>query len=397
MGKSMFHLDRQLTLLLGILLPLAFACSQSPAEGTSAARIIVEETPPNYVRLTEEEMATSNLAVAPAIRGEFRRFRNFQGIVGANEHALAEVTTVVRGRVMAVHADLGQEVKTGQLLAVLSSSDLGTAQSTYLKTNANLHVAQHAATRATRLLAGNGIGIGENQRRQGEMIRLRAENREARDHLRLLGMSREEVNRLNREHTLHSYVSIEAPFNGRVIARNLTRGEVVETTAKLFVVADLSEVWVTANIPESDIPFIGHNPAKPQFVEVRVLAYPNQVFQGSITYVGDILDQVTRTMRLRIELPNPHRLLKPQMYAAIRVYSEPEPDVLMVVERAVQRVGNRTFIFVQRQAGLFEARDVKLGDSNGQRIKALEGLQEGEQVVEDGAFVLRSELLGKQM
>ena len=85
------------------------------------------------------------------------------------------------------------------------------------------------------------------------------------------------------------------------------------------------------------------------------------------------------------------------MYAAIRVYSEPEPDVLMVVERAVQRVGNRTFIFVQRQAGLFEARDVKLGDSNGQRIKALEGLQEGEQVVEDGAFVLRSELLGKQM
>ena len=229
------------------------------------------------------------------------------------------------------------------------------------------------------------------------MIGFRAENREARDHLRLLGMSREEVNRLNREHTLHSYVSIEAPFNGRVIARNLTRGEVVETTAKLFVVADLSEVWVTANIPESDIPFIGHDPAKPQFVEVRVLAYPNQVFQGSITYVGDILDQVTRTMRLRIELPNPHRLLKPQMYAAIRVYSEPEPDVLMVVERAVQRVGNRTFIFVQRQAGLFEARDVKLGDSNGQRIKALEGLQEGEQVVEDGAFVLRSELLGKQM
>ena len=393
----MFHLDRRLTLLHGILLPLAFACSQSPAEGTSAARIIVQETPPNYVRLTQEEMATSNLAVAPAIRGEFRRFRNFQGIVGANEHALAEVTTVVRGRVVAVHADLGQEVKTGQLLAVLSSSDLGTAQSSYLKASANLHVAQHAATRATRLLAENGIGIGEDQRRQGEMIGFRAENREARDHLRLLGMSREEVNRLNREHTLHSYVSIEAPFNGRVIARNLTRGEVVETTAKLFVVADLSEVWVTADIPESDIPFIGHDPAKPQFVEVRVLAYPHEVFQGRITYVGDILDQVTRTMRLRIELPNPHRLLKPQMYAAIRVYSEPEPDVLMVVERAVQRVGNRTFIFVQRQAGLFEARDVKLGDSNGQRIKALEGLQEGEQVVEDGAFVLRSELLGKQM
>ena len=85
------------------------------------------------------------------------------------------------------------------------------------------------------------------------------------------------------------------------------------------------------------------------------------------------------------------------MYAAIRVYSEPEPAVLMVGERAVQREGDRTFVFVQRQVGLFEARDVKLGDSNGEQIKALQGLQEGEQVVEEGAFVLKSELLEKQM
>jgi cobalt-zinc-cadmium efflux system membrane fusion protein len=353
----------------------------------------VKETRPNHVRLTQEEMASLTLTVVPVIRGEFRRFRDFQGIVEANEHALANITTVVRGRVVAVYADLGQEVKKGQLLAVLSSSDLGTAQSTYLKASAKLHVAQHAATRATRLLAENGIGIGEDQRRQGEMIGLRAENREARDHLRLLGMSREEVTRLNREQTVHSYVSIEAPFNSRVIARNLTIGEVVETMEKLFVLADLSEVWVTANIPEKDIAYIYHDHAKLQLVEVRVLAYPHEVFQGRITYVGDALDRVTRTMRLRIELPNAHRLLKPQMYAAIRVYSEPEPDVLMVGERAVQRMGNRTVVFVQRQVGLFEARDVKLGDSNGQQIKALEGLREGEQVVEEGAFVLKSELL----
>jgi cobalt-zinc-cadmium efflux system membrane fusion protein len=393
----MIRLDRRFTLLLGIVLLFAIACSQSPAEGTSGARMIVTETRHNHVRLTQEEMAGLTLTVVPAIRGEFRRFRDFQGIVEANEHALAEITTVVRGRVVAVYVDLGQEVTTGQLLAVVSSSDLGTAQSTYLKANAKLDVAQHAATRAKILLAENGIGIGEDQRRQGEMIGLRAENREARDHLRLLGMNREEVNRLDREHTLLSYVSIEAPFNGRVIARNLTKGEVVETTETLFVVADLSEVWVTADIPEKDIPFIYHGHAKPQFVEIRVLAYPNEVFQGSITYVGDVLDHVTRTMRLRIELPNAHRLLKPQMYAAVRIHSEPEADVLMIGERAVQRVRNRTFVFVQRQAGLFEARDVKLGDSNGRQIQALEGLQEGEQVVEDGAFVLKSELLGNQM
>ena len=397
MGEFMLHLGRWLKLSLGIVLPLALACSQTPAEGTSTERRIVKETRPNHVRLTQEEMAAVTLTVAPAVRGKFRRFRDFQGTVEANENALADITTLVRGRVVAVYADLGQEVKTGQVLAVLSSSDLGRAQSTYLKVNAKLHVAQRAATRAKRLLAENGIGIGEDQRRQGEMIGLRAENREARDHLRLLGMNREEVNRLDRGQALHSYVSIEAPFDSRVIARHLTKGAVVETMEKLFVVADLSDVWVTADIPERDIPFIYHDHAKPQFVEVRVLAYPKEVFEGRITYVGDVLDRVTRMMRLRIELPNAHRLLKPQMYAAIRVYSEPEPDVLMVGERAVQRVGHRTFVFVQRQAGLFEARDVKLGDSNGQQIKSLEGLQEGEQVVEEGAFVLKSELLEKQM
>lgn len=393
----MFHPNCRPTLWLGIMLPLMISCSQSPVEVTSAAEMIETEIRPNYVRLDQEEMAGVTLTVAPAIRGEFRRFRDFQGIVEANEHAVADITTVVRGRVAAVYVDLGQEVTTGQVLAVLSSSDLGTAQSTYLKASAKLHVARHAAIRAKGLLAENGIGIGEDQRRQGEMIGLRAENREARDHLRLLGMNREEIKRLDREHTLHSRVSIEAPFNSRVIARNLTTGEIVETAKILFVVADLSEVWVTAEIPEKDIPFIYHGHAKPQLVEVRVLAYAKEVFQGSITYVGDVLDHVTRTMRLRIELPNAHRLLKPQMYAAIRVYSEPEPDVLMIGERAVQRVRDRTFVFVQRQAGLFEARDVRLGGSNGRQIQVLEGLQEGEQVVEEGAFVLKSELLEKHM
>ena len=91
-------------------------CSQSPAEGTSAVEMIVKETRHTHVRLTQEEMATLTLTVVPVIRGEFRRFRDFQGIVGANEHALAEITPVVRGRAVAVYADVGQEVKTGQLL-----------------------------------------------------------------------------------------------------------------------------------------------------------------------------------------------------------------------------------------------------------------------------------------
>ncbi len=237
----MLHLNRGFTLLLSMVLPLTISCSRSPAEGTGAAGMIAPESRRNYVRLTQEEVSSVTLSLVPALRKEFREFRDFQGIVEANEHAAANITTVVRGRVLAVYVDLGQDVTTGQVLSILSSSDLGTAQSTYLKARAKLHVAQHAAARAKQLLAENVIGLGEDQRRQGEMIGLRAENREARDHLRLLGMNPKDVDRLDREQTLQSRVSIEAPFNSRVIARNLTQGEVVETTEALFVVADLSE------------------------------------------------------------------------------------------------------------------------------------------------------------
>lgn len=102
-------------------------------------------------------------------------------------------------------------------------------------------------------------------------------------------------------------------------------------------------------------------------------------------------------MRLRLELPNPERKLKPAMYATVRVYSEPEPNVLLIPEAAVQRDRDRQFVFVQREPTVFEARDVKLGSSNGQDVKVQDGLLEGETIVTNGAFVLKSELLGEQI
>jgi membrane fusion protein, heavy metal efflux system len=272
------------------------------------------------------------------------------------------------------------------------------AQSAYLKATAKLNVADRAFRRAELLLKEKVIGLAESQRREGEMLSLRAERQEARDRLLLLGLTDEDLRNLDRNHTIRSHVPVLAPFDGRVIARNLTKGEVVETTEKLFVVADLSDVWVTAVIPEKDIPYIRPDlTGAGQSVEVHVAAYPDQIFQGRITYVGDVLDPATRTMRLRLELPNPERKLKPAMYASVRVYSEPEPNVLLIPEGAVQRDRDRHFVFVQRDQAVFEVRDVKLGSSNGRDIKVLDGLLEGESIVTKGSFVLKSELLREQI
>ena len=181
---------------------------------------------------------------------------------------------------------------------------------------------------------------------------------------------------------------LRAPFDGRVITRDITRGEVVETDQKLFTVANLNDMWVIGNVPEKDVQFI----RKDQQVKVVLAAYPHALFTGIITYIGDVLDPATRTMSLRVTVPNPDRLLKPEMFAIVSVMSPSSPDALSVPLAAVQDGPTGKMVFVQQEAGEFAARTVKLGDEDGDVVRVLEGVKAGEQVVTKGSFVLKSEM-----
>lgn len=383
-----------LSLILGMLVS-ASGCDNLPNDSVMA-KPTATDSAPGIVTLTAEESSRIGVVVQPATRSDFRTYREFPAILQPNERAMADITTLVRGRVVDVYADLGQQVKADALLAILYSSELGLAQSAYLKARAKLHVAEKAYARANFLLQEKVIGEAEAQRRQADLLSMQADAHEARDRLKLLGMSEDEFRRLDKSRDIRSHVPIVAPFAGRIIGRNLTRGEVVETTEKLFVVADLSEVWVRANIPEKDIPFVhAVHASGGRQAEVHINAYPRETFKGTITYVGDVLDPATRTMQLRLELPNPEGRLKPEMFATIRLFSESQPDRLTVPETALQRDQNRTFVFVQRNAGEYEVREVQPGESNGTLITILDGVIEGEPVVTHGAFILKSELLKK--
>jgi cobalt-zinc-cadmium efflux system membrane fusion protein len=378
----------------GMLLLASFmGCDRAPAPAEERGS---KQSPSEagLVRLPPDEVIRSGVTVEPVGRTAFRTYRTFPGVVRPNENALANITTLVRGRVAEVHADLGQMVKANQLLAVLHSGDLGLAQSAYLKARARRHVAEQAYQRAQFLYQEKVIGQAEAQRREGEMISIRAEAQEALEGLRLLGMDDKQIRSLERTQTIRSQISIVAPFAGRVIARDLTKGELVETTQKLFVVADLSTVWVVANVSEKDVSYVQRATTVPnQPVEVFVTAYPDDVFQGTVAYVGDVLDTATRTMQVRLVLENSKGHLKPEMFATIRVSSEPASDVLVVPEAAVQHDRDRSFVFVQKEPGVFEARTIKVGGKNGTFAEILEGMQEGESVVKEGAFTLKSELL----
>jgi len=381
-------------LLFGLMV-LESGCDGTPSDVVASKSSVAVSTP-GRIALSAEESSRVGLVVQPVARSDFRTHRDFPAIVQPNQRNMAEITALVRGRVVEVYGELGQEVKANAPLAILYSSELGLAQSAYLKAKAKLHVAEQAFNRAQFLLQEQVIGEAELQRRQAELLSNQAEANESHDRLKLLGMNDEEFRRLESSRKIRSVVPIVAPFAGRIIGRKLTRGEVVETTENLFVIADLSEVWVLANIPEKDISFVHsiHASGGSQ-AEVRINAYPKEVFKGTIAYVGDVLDPVTRTMQIRLELPNLDGRLKPEMFATIRLFSETQTDRLAVPEAALQRDQGRTYVFVQRSANEYELRDVHVGDSNGTLISILDGLNEGEPVVTHGAFVLKSEFLKK--
>jgi cobalt-zinc-cadmium efflux system membrane fusion protein len=385
--------------MLGLILGLAgveFGCDATPNDVAASKTPAAVPTTPGRVSLSAEESARIGLVVQPVSRSDFRMHREFPGIVRPNQHNMAEITTLVRGRVVEVYGDLGQEVKANQSLAILYSSELGLAQSAHLKAQAKLHLAEQAYNRAKFLLQEQVIGEAEAQRRHAELLSIQAEAHEAQDRLKLLGMSDQEFRQLETTRRIKSVVPIVAPFAGRIIGRKLTRGEVVETTENLFVIADLSNVWVQANIPEKDIPFVHSIRATGGTqADVRINAYPGEIFKGTITYVGDVLDPSTRTMQLRLELPNGDGRLKPEMFATVRLFSEAQPDRLFVPESALQRDQGKTFVFVQRTATEYELREVQIGESNGTHTSVLTGLTEGEPIVTEGAFVLKSEFLKK--
>jgi cobalt-zinc-cadmium efflux system membrane fusion protein len=379
-------ISRQAGILIVTIVACATGCGNSQQDSSSAMPVTVSR-PAGLLRLNHEELSRTTIETMAVERGRFRLSREFPATIRPNENELAEVTTLIRGRVVKVQVDVGADVKTGDLLALLHSTELGLAEGAYLKATARLYEADLSYKRAKDLYEQGGVSLAELQRREAAMRTASAETREVQSQLDLLGVQRHEIERLDREHTIKTDVPLRAPFDGRVIMRNITRGEIVETNQKFFTVADLSTMWVIAAVPEKDVEHI----QKGQPVDIVAAAYPHGIFNGVITYVGDVLDPATRTLPVRVTAPNPDKRLKPEMFALVRIAAA-DPDTLTVPLSAVQNGPAGKVVFIQRTPSEFEARTVRLGAEYGDVAAVLDGLQAGESVVTKGSFVLKSEM-----
>ena len=385
-GKTLLRPIMKKT-LLGVMVLVFLVSFSSCGKGEEAnhEEETHEKKDTNLVQL--KSTGTANIKIEEVSLRSLENVLQVPGNVQFNENKLAHVGSRVPGRVVEVRANLGDKVKQDDSLAVIDSTELGTAQSEYLKAKANFLAQEKAYERAKKLLEGKAISLGEYQKREAEYMTVRAEFKAAEDKLHLLGLSEAEVKRIGSEHVINSKVAVRAPFSGTVVERHATLGEVIEPASKLFTLADLSTLWVIAGVPEKDIPL-----AKTGLpVEIKVSSYPDEVFKGTVAYIADQIDPPTRTVKVRTEVDNSLGKLKPEMFATIFITTQVMSDVLAIPQEAVQTDGNKKIVFIDKGNGGFEKREVSLGNQVDSFYQVLSGVAPGERIVTKGSFLLKSE------
>ena len=313
------------------------------------------------------------------------------GQVDFDEQRITRIGATVTGRVTELQATLGQQVSVGQTLAVLNSTELGAAQLAWMKARAQAQLNERNVERAQQLFAADVIGSAELQRRESELAISRAEQRAAADQLRVLGVSPKALEKLSGNGAINSMSPVVATMAGTVVERRVTQGQVVQPSEVMFSVADLSRVWVVAEVPEQQAALV--RPGQTIQVDIPAL---DQRLTAKLIFISDTVNPVTRTVTVRSELDNADRRLKPAMLATVLIEARPTPR-LVVPGTAVVREDNKDYVFVETAPSEYRLTEVRLGAALGNVRPVTGGVAEGTRIVTDGAFHLNNERKRKEL
>jgi len=313
---------------------------------------------------------------------------NVAAHVEVDETRVARVGSPVMGRINGLAVREGQNVVRGQVLATITSTGLSDAQLVLLKALSQTQVAQRAVERAELLLQADVIGSAELQRRQAELTQAEAELAAARDQLRLLGVSPETVANLERTRELHSVARVEATMSGTVLDRAVALGQVIQPADTVFEIADLSNVWLVADVPEQSAGTLRIGGE----VEATLAAFPGETLRGRLSFVSSTVNAETRTVRVRMDVPNRARRFKPAMLATMVIH-DPTQRRMVIPSEAVVRQENQDFVFLQKTPKDFILTPVQLGLEQAGRRVLEAGLENGQKIAIEGAFHLNNERL----
>jgi cobalt-zinc-cadmium efflux system membrane fusion protein len=372
------HMKHTLTSLVLILAAGCADGAQTP--DTDATALAAPAEAHDVVTLDSLGVSIANITVVPVEMAQTSGLR-VTGTITFDANQVSHVGPRTSGRIVELPADIGAEVRGGEALAALESTEVASVRAEETEAEALTAIAQEHHERARRLQEQGISSQREVLEAEAELRRAEAALGSARQRLDALGAAAGEGG----EHTL------TAPFAGVVVARDASLGEMVSPEDQLFTVANLDRLWIELDVYERDLSEI----AMGQAVQVTTTAYSGRTFPGEIVYVGDLLDPATRTVRARVEVTNPERALKPGMFAtALIEVGEAGEAVPAVPEEAVQEMEGRSVVFVPGDLpGEFRVRTVETGELiEGGRVLVLSGLGPEDSVVTTGAFTLRSEL-----
>ena len=372
-------MKKQLAACLLTMTLVATGCKKSEKEQASAAPV-----DPNIVTVT------------PALEGSLKfgmpEMKDITGTLQVAAHVetdarrIARVGSPVAGRILRLVVFEGQNVRAGTVMATLHSTALSDTQMQLIKSESQRSLAAAGVQRAEQLVAADVIGRAELERRRAEQLQAATEVASYSTQLRGLGMTDGQIRQLETNRKLSADYPIIAPRGGTVLKREITVGQVVQPADPAFTIADLSSVWIVADVPEVDAGAL--RPGLP--VTVTLPALPRGKIDGKLTYVAPIVDPATRTVAVRMDMDNTDGRLKPDELASMTFAGQAERK-LTVPNTAVVREENKDHVFVQIRQGRFILREVTLGAEEDDRRVVLSGVTADERIVLDGAFHLNNQ------
>lgn len=339
---------------------------------------------PNVVIVNNDlrSMITDGVLNTSAFVEELRA----SGRIDFNELFLSRIGANVTGRVSDILAIPGQIVKQGDILAKITSTELTQSQLSYLKAKSASVLADQAANRARILYKEDVIALAEFQRREAEASSAKAEYRAANDQLRVQGMDQPSIDRLAKSGVIESINNVIATIAGEIVERKINKGQVVQPADALFTVADLSSLWAVSEIPESSA-YLIH---KGQKINLIIPALRNAEIEGVVAHVSSVVNPQTRTVVVRMEVPNKDGLIKPGMLATMMIESQPT-ERLLVPASAVIREDNHDHVFIREDEDTYRMVTVKLGPEGKGYRPVISGLKEGQEIAVNGAYHLNTE------
>ena len=379
---------RTLLLLGAAFLLGAPACTRDHADDDAHAEEDADHLAggADVVRLDEQEAREFGVEVTEAGPGELRVEVVLPGEVKVNPDSIAHITPRVPGVVHKVHKGLGDAVKTGDLLAVLDSRELAEAKAGFLAASERLDLARSNLQREKYLHEREVSSEQEYLEARQAEAEVRISLQSAQQRLLAIGLSEDEIQALkDQPGQVMTRYEMRAPFDGVVVQKHVTRGEMLGDESLPFVIADLSDVWIVLTVYQKDLAAI-----KPGQRAHIVATHGLAESAGTIEYVSPILDEHTRTTTARVVMPNAGEW-RPGLFVTARVLVAQVNAGVVVPKTAVQTMDGEQVVFVETSDG-FEVRHVRPGRSDADSVEILAGIDPGDRYVAKGGFVLKAEL-----